>query len=79
MLFKFVACKTGNTLLSLVVGDEEILGRIKSGLFKLIDGHIYFGNKVIKIRYDLIQQGGGDTIHLNEFHIFDKYENLLDL
>jgi len=44
MLFKMVDCKNNTDLISLNVGDKEILGRVKSGLFSFVDGHFYFGN-----------------------------------
>lgn len=33
---------------------EHLIGRLTSGIFDVVDGHIYFSNSVIKIRYDLI-------------------------
>ena len=35
--------------------DENMKGILISGQFKFINGHIYFNNNVIKIRYDLIK------------------------
>ena len=40
------------------VKNEELIGRIKSGLFIFIDGHLYYNNNVIKCRYDLLYQKG---------------------
>jgi hypothetical protein len=34
--------------------NEELIGRLLSGLYTFVDGHIYFNNNVIKIRYDLL-------------------------
>ena len=34
--------------------NKYFIGRLISGLCTLIDGHIYFNNNLIKIRYDLI-------------------------
>ena len=36
--------------------DENMKGILISGQYQLINGHIYFNNNVIKIRYDLIKQ-----------------------
>ena len=36
--------------------DMELIGRLKSNLYIFLDGHIYYGNKVIKIRYDEISK-----------------------
>ena len=58
----------------------EIIGRIKSKQFSLKNGHMYFDNTVVKIRYDLIAQGiteNGEP--LKDEHIFDLYDKLLDL
>ena len=37
------------------VTKREIIGRLKSNLYSFIGGHIYYGNNVIKIRYDLLE------------------------
>lgn len=58
----------------------EIIGRIKSKQFSLKNGHMYFDNTVVKIRYDLIAQGITEKGEpLKDEHIFDLYDNLLDL
>ena len=31
-----------------------LIGRLLSGLYTFVDGHIYYNNNVIKIRYDVI-------------------------
>ena len=31
-----------------------LVGRLLSGLFTFVDGHIYFSNNVIKVRYDIV-------------------------
>ena len=59
------------------VTNKELLGRIKSGLFTLVDGHMYYNNNVIKIRYDLLLQK--NMTDLAEFEVFDFYENILSL
>ena len=48
-------CKTNKLLASFEVADPEIIGRFKSGLYTLVDGHFYFGNSVIKVRYDYLE------------------------
>lgn len=40
----------------MMIKNKDLIGRLESGLFTFVDGHIYFGNNVIKIRYDLINQ-----------------------
>ena len=41
------------------IENKEIIGRLKSNLYNFVGGHIYYNNKVIKIRYDLIEGRGG--------------------
>jgi hypothetical protein len=36
------------------IENKELVGRLESGLYTLVDGHIYYNNHCIKIRYDLI-------------------------
>jgi hypothetical protein len=46
--------KEGTLLYDLEIKDPFLIGRLKSGLYTFNDGHIYYNNSVIKIRYDLI-------------------------
>lgn len=48
------------TLYSLQVTNREIIGRLKSNLYNFVEGHIYYNNKVIKVRYDLIEHNQGE-------------------
>jgi len=59
------------------VTNREIIGRLKSNLYNFVEGHIYYGNKVIKIRYDQIDKSGVKA--LKEDQLFDYYENILSL
>lgn len=59
------------------VGNDESYGRLKSGVFKLIMGHLYFNNDIIKIRYDLINQLSTNDHSFRQ--IFDSYKNVLIL
>jgi hypothetical protein len=43
-------------LISVNVTEEDFIGRLRSKLFLMIDGYIYYNNNVYKIRYDLIYQ-----------------------
>ena len=55
---------------------EELIGRLKSNLYNLVGGHIYYNNKVIKIRYDLIDESE-ETFPENQ--VFDNYTDVLTL
>ena len=57
------------------VTDPGFIGRIMSGLFTYADGHIYFSNNVIKIRYDLIESNKG--LNLDEKEVFDQYSEVV--
>lgn len=41
-------------VVEVAVSNPVIVGRLESGLFALIDGHIYFCNSVLKLRMDLV-------------------------
>ena len=60
-----------------MIKTREIIGRLKSNLYNYTEGHIYYNNKVIKIRYDLISQRKGAQITENE--LFDHYDNISKL
>ena len=60
-----------------MVKTREIIGRLKSNLYIYTDGHIYYNNKVIKIRYDLIEKRAGAEI--KEHELFDHYDNIFKL
>lgn len=55
----------------------EMIGRLKSGLFKIAQGHIYFNNDVIKVRQDLI--GSEQSATYTEKEIFDFYPDVFEL
>jgi hypothetical protein len=59
------------------IQNSELIGRVKSSLYTLVDGHMYYNNCVIKIRYDLLQMKNMQDIKENE--VFDYYENVLSL
>ena len=44
-----------NILLECDILEPKMKGILLSGEFSLIDGHIYYNNNVIKIRYDLMR------------------------
>lgn len=58
------------------IQSREIIGRLKTNLYNFVEGHIYYNNKVIKIRYDLIDKNEGD---IKENELFDHYDNIVKL
>lgn len=44
------------------VKSPEIIGRLKSNLYNFVGGHIYYGNNVIKVRYDILKNFRGSEI-----------------
>lgn len=69
--------KSEKVLYSMQITDGELIGRLKSNLYNFVEGHIYYGNKVIKIRYDLIDKNRGQEIKENQ--LFDYYSNIISL
>ena len=58
--------------------DDELIGRLLSGLYTFVDGHIYYNNNVIKIRFDILSQSR-NIQDFNEFEIFDYYRDVIKL
>ena len=54
-----------------------LVGRLLSGLHTFVDGHIYYSNNVIKIRYDIINEETKNTLKENE--LFDYYFNIFPI
>jgi hypothetical protein len=46
--------------IEIVLKNYSLIGRFESGIYKVSNGHIYFGNNVIKMRYDLVSKFGGN-------------------
>ena len=59
------------------IKKTELIGRLKSSLYTLVGGHMYFNNNIIKIRYDLLRKK--NLKDLEEYEVFDFYENILAL
>ena len=59
------------------IQNKELIGRLESGIYNIINGYIYYGNEVIKIRYDLIE--GGNSQRYPEDLIFDQYKDIFAL
>lgn len=38
-----------------MIKNKPLIGRLASGMYTFVDGHIYYNNNVIKIRYDIVQ------------------------
>lgn len=57
--------------------SKELIGRLLSGMYTFVDGHIYYKNNVYKIRYDLVAKSGTRTF--TEHDIFDFYPNIFDM
>jgi hypothetical protein len=64
-------------LLDCEILNEEMKGVFNSGLYRLVDGHIYFTNQVIKLRYDLMKHYGANG--MNQEIYFNQYHDILNL
>ena len=51
------------------VSSPELVGRLKTGLYTLSNGHIFYNNNCIKIRYDILDSNQGHM--LSETEIMD--------
>lgn len=56
---------------------EDLKGVFKSGHYTLIDGHMYFRNQVIKIRYELMSEYSVSDLSID--CIFNRYPEVLEL
>lgn len=61
----------------LMIKNREIIGRLKSNLYNYVEGHIYYGNKVIKVRFDQLERLKGGEMAENQ--LFDHYSDILQL
>ena len=75
--FKLLDLKEGTLIFETPITDSLVIGRLKSGLYTFNDGHIYYNNNAIKIRYDLINQLNNQKYTENQ--IFDFYQNIFSL
>ena len=75
--FKIFDIEKGTTIYELQIENQLLIGRLKSGLYTFVGGHIYYNNNVIKIRYDLINRPDNGIFKENE--MFDYYLNIFSL
>ena len=61
-----------------MIKQKDIIGRLKSGLYMIVNGHIYFNNNLTKIRYDLLKSNN-TTKEYRYTQIFDVYRDVLKL
>ena len=68
--FKIFDIEKGTTIYELQIENQLLIGRLKSGLYTFVGGHIYYNNNVIKIRYDLINRPDNGIFKENEMFEF---------
>ena len=76
--FKIYNMNTQTIEAEIKLKNQELIGRLLSGLYTFVDGHIYFNNNVIKIRYDLLHPGCCGQFSSEE-DLFDLYMNIFPL
>jgi len=54
MIFKIFSLTKSEITYEQPITNKTLIGRLKSGLYTFVDGHIYYNNDVIKLRYDLM-------------------------
>jgi hypothetical protein len=74
---KIIELATQEILFNSPITDPDLIGRLKCGIFTLVNGHLYYDNRVIKIRYDLLRLKKVNAF--DEDEAFDYYYKILDL
>ena len=59
--------------------DTELVGRLINMRYLFVDGHIYYSNKIIKLRYDILTNQTKSYKTLGEYELFDYYKDILNL
>ena len=62
-----------NEIYNSVFKNPELVGRLKNMRYIFLDGHIYYNNSVIKIRYDILKNNSKSFKSLGENELFDYY------
>ena len=75
--FTLYSLKRDELILTISVRNQELIGRLKTNLYDFVGGHIYYNDKVIKVRYDLIDNLKGGELKENQ--LFDYYHNIIKL
>ena len=75
--FKIFDLIKGETEFAIEIKNEEFIGRLLSGLYTFVDGHIYYNNSVIRIRYDLLKSLHAGS--LTESTLFNYYNDIFPL
>jgi hypothetical protein len=60
-----------------LISYGPLIGRLESGMYTFVDGHIYYNTNVIKIRYDLIDSASSEKY--SEKDIFDFFFDIFKL
>lgn len=74
--FRIYDMTTKHIEIESILKFKPLIGRLESGLYTFVDGHIYYNNNCIKIRYDLIKNYG---MTYKENEIFDYYFDIFEL
>lgn len=76
-MFKIFDLETKDIIYETNLENNNLIGRLKTGLFTLVNGYMYYSNNVIKIRYDLLETN--KNIQFKESQMFDIYLNCFKL
>ena len=52
--FKIFDIEGKNLVFEIEITNKHLISRLISGLYTFSDGHVYYSNNVLKIRYDLV-------------------------
>jgi hypothetical protein len=76
--FKLYDIEKNVTVYKSEIKNKLLIGILKTGLYTFVQGHIYFNNDVIKLRYDLLSDADKDRKY-KENEIFDYYLDIIPL
>ena len=76
-LFKIFDCKSGQVIFKCQLKNPDLVGRFSLGLFTINNGHMFWQNNVMKIRYDLTNSQNNQKYQ--EEDVFDFYPDIFNL
>ena len=76
-VFKLYNLKGFKLLFEIKINCRKILSILNRDNLTITNGHIYYGNNVLKIRYDLITNVNSSQYSVS--NMFDFYKNIIDI
>jgi len=77
LYLKFIDLHTQQSIFEVSVEDSTLKGLFKFGINAFSNGHIYYANNVIKVRYDLMTDNRMKNLKIEE--VLNEYRDILDI